>query len=622
MNDKQHAGRVLVVGGGMAGLAAGCYAQMNGYETHIFERHEIAGGLCTAWTRQGFTFDISLHFLSCALSGKMKRMWDELGITQGRTFKPEDGGVVEVGDVRFVWHRDLDMLEAEMLALSPADAPLIKELIDAGRATSAMDFFTDKPSQLWGLGDMLRFFVGERRLILMDRKWGKVSVAEYAKRFQHPVLRRVIGLFAESTSWSMPDCPMTALLFMLGMRHTGNAARPMGGSFNVAQTVAKRFTELGGTLHLKALVEQIIVENDRAVGLRLADGSEMRGDHVVAAGDGRRAIWNLLGARYMSDALARLYRDWRVVQPLVMVLMGVDRDFAGEPYTQSLELPAPISVCGEARERMDVIHYGFDPGMAPAGKSVVQVWYGTNWDYWQALAQDRDRYEAEKLEIAQTVIDALEQRWPGFKQAVEVVDVPTPITYHRYTLNEQGSPDGWCITTTNSHAQAPVTLPGLSNFYMAGQWTMPFSGVPGAAMSGRNAVQLLCHADKRAFQTSLPPAGWGPVDVKPKDKPETRRGTGRKAPPPAPVSAALPAPAPAAALLRHATVDAERCDGCGDCVTECPQVFALGEDGRAYVCANPLWPEVEEAVRRALTRCPDGAIQVCETATVAGTAPV
>ena len=52
---------IIIIGAGIAGLAAGCYAQMNGYKTKIFELHELPGGLCTAWERKGYVFDGCIH---------------------------------------------------------------------------------------------------------------------------------------------------------------------------------------------------------------------------------------------------------------------------------------------------------------------------------------------------------------------------------------------------------------------------------------------------------------------------------------------------------------------------------------------------------------------------------
>lgn len=58
--------RILIIGGGVAGLAAGCYAQMNGYNAVIFEMHNLPGGLCTAWERRGYIFDGCIHYLLAA----------------------------------------------------------------------------------------------------------------------------------------------------------------------------------------------------------------------------------------------------------------------------------------------------------------------------------------------------------------------------------------------------------------------------------------------------------------------------------------------------------------------------------------------------------------------------
>jgi phytoene dehydrogenase-like protein len=141
--------------------------------------------------------------------------------------------------------------------------------------------------------------------------------------------------------------------------------------------------------------------------------------------------------------------------------------------------------------------------MAPPGKSAVEVWYATRYDYWQTLARDRAAYEAEKKRIAEATIAELDKRWPGFASRVEVVDVPTPATYVRYTGNWQGSPDGWYITPDNMGKRTLLrTLPGLSGLYMVGQWTAPFTGTVFAAISGRQLIQLLCKQNKIPFVTS------------------------------------------------------------------------------------------------------------------------
>ena len=121
------------------------------------------------------------------------------------------------------------------------------------------------------------------------------------------------------------------------------------------------------------------------------------------------------------------------------------------------------------------------------------------------LRQDPERYEAEKEQIADQVVAALDRRFPGLAAQVEMRDVATPTTWERYTGNWQGTFLGWRISTKTLRMRLTKTLPGLRNFYMAGQWVEPGGGgVPTAAMSGRNVTQIICKGDKRSFLTAVP----------------------------------------------------------------------------------------------------------------------
>ena len=64
---------IIIIGAGIAGMAAGCYAQMNGYKTRIFEMHHLPGGLCTSWQRKGYTFDGCIYYLFGSGTGKPYR---------------------------------------------------------------------------------------------------------------------------------------------------------------------------------------------------------------------------------------------------------------------------------------------------------------------------------------------------------------------------------------------------------------------------------------------------------------------------------------------------------------------------------------------------------------------
>ncbi len=495
---------MIIVGGGIAGLSTGCYARMNGYNTTLFEMHSIPGGLCTAWKRKGYTFDISMHMLMGSKRGPLQTMWQELGVLKDQQFYYHTEGTrVESGEKILHICTDPRRLEEQMLALSPSDAKLTKEFVRLFTGRNMMGGMSLKPAEMASLFDKLKMMGAILPLLGTFRKYGKQTIQEFAQRFQDPFLREAVRFVIDSPGWPMLQFPMVALS---GFAKSAvlEAGVPLGGSQKVIFRMADYYQKLGGEIRYKSRVKDVIIENDQAVGIRLEDGTEHRADTVVWAGDGHTVIFDILGGRYLNDEIRTMYDNWIPVKPLVHVAIGVNKDLSQEPHSTIFRLKDPITIAGEEHPWLSVIHHCFDPNMAPPGKSAVEVWYPTRYDYWEELAKDRNRYEEEKKRIADFTIAELDKRWPGFASQIEVVDVPTPATYVRYTGNWQGSPDGWYVTPENMMKQTSLrSLPGLSDFYMVGQWTVPFSGTVMAALSGRQLIQLLCKQSGQPFLTSI-----------------------------------------------------------------------------------------------------------------------
>ena len=280
------------------------------------------------------------------------------------------------------------------------------------------------------------------------------------------------------------------------------AGAPIGGSQQVIYHLEDRYKEAGGEIHYKSKVVQLIMDQDRVRGIELEDGSRHLADEVIWAGDGYHLIYQMLEGKYIDERIEKMYTDWIPVKPILHVMMGVDMDLSKEPHQIIFETDDPIVIAGTEHRWLSFLHHGFDPTMAPAGKSAVEVWYDTDYDYWDQLSRDRDAYKKEKKRIADYTVEQLDKRWSGFARSVEIVDVPTPYTYYRYTGNWKGSPDGWYITPENMQQSEPIrSLPGLEGLHMIGQWTAPFTGTVLAALTGRQAIQLMCIKDNRRFVT-------------------------------------------------------------------------------------------------------------------------
>jgi phytoene dehydrogenase-like protein len=264
--------------------------------------------------------------------------------------------------------------------------------------------------------------------------------------------------------------------------------------------MADLYRELGGNIHYRTKVRNLVIENDRVKGVETEDGSIHHADEVIWAGDGHSLIYGILDGKYLNEQITRMYEEWIPVKPIVHVMMGVSMNLADHPHSMIFEAEEPITIAGAQHRWLSMLHHCFDPTMAPEGKSAVEVWYATSYEYWKELYKDRTAYKAEKKRIADYTVRQMEKRIPGFSNQLEVIDVPTPATYDRYTGNWQGSPDGWYITPDNMRMQEPVrTLPGLEGLRMVGQWTAPFTGTVIAALTGRQVIQLLCKEEGKKF---------------------------------------------------------------------------------------------------------------------------
>lgn len=491
---------IIIIGAGIAGLSSGVYGQMNGYKTHIFELHHLPGGLCTAWKRKGYTFDGCIHWLVGSDQGKgLGQLWNELGaLKDTEVINPEIFQSIEDQDGKvFHLYCDVDQLEAHMLELAPQDEAHIRILTKAIRQFTDLDV----PVDGFSVGAMLKMLPMLPKLTAM-RKWSKVTVKEYADGFQDPFLRSVFNRL-----FDLPEFPMSAMIMTMSTKNARNAGYPIGGSLPFSKNIEKRYLDLGGEIHYQSRVREILVENNRAVGIRLEDGSEHRADIIISAADGHATIFDMLGGKYVNEDIRRMYREWPIFEGLVQVSLGVDMDLSDAVSICSFPLETPLNVAGEERTVMAYHHFCDDPTMAPNGKSVVVVSFDSNHAYWQELAEDRERYDAEKQQIAIDVMNVLETRFPGFTKAVEAVDIATPLTTERYTGNWQGSIEGWMISEETMAymfgKSMDKTLPGLENFYMAGQWVEPGGGLPPAAWSGRKLIQKLCADDRKKFTTTL-----------------------------------------------------------------------------------------------------------------------
>ncbi|UOO37471.1 NAD(P)/FAD-dependent oxidoreductase [Oscillospiraceae bacterium CM] len=390
--------KVLIIGAGIAGLTCGIYAQKNGFETEIYELHTIPGGECTGWDRKGYHFDGCLHWLVGTRPGtSLHTIWRETGaLDDGVDIIDFDVFMHYIdGDKEVNFYTNADKLEKHLITIAPEDKRAIKKLCAALRRMGSFGMPIDKPMDLMTGGDGLRFAVKNLGSLSPVRRYSAMSMEELVSSFKNPLLKKAMLAFIPEHYTAM------AFISTLAGMNAGDCGYPRGGSRALARRMAQKFLSLGGKVFYNCKVDKILVEGGKATGIRLADGREVRADHVVSCADGYDTLTRLLDDKLTPPVYQKLFRQPKMYPTMTsaLVFLGVDADI---PYTyrgMQVRRDKAFTAGGITSESAMITHYGFDGTMAPAGKTVFGCYYLANFDYWNALYSDKEKYEAEKIKL-------------------------------------------------------------------------------------------------------------------------------------------------------------------------------------------------------------------------------
>ncbi len=472
--------KVIIIGAGVAGLSAGCFLQMNGYETEIFEMHDKAGGLCASWERKGYHIDGCIHWWDCAsLNHPIYPTLDELLDMKNlpRVTYEEFCSVEEDGKIlRFFGN--LDLFETELKTISPEDSKTIEEMIAEARKIASIDMHSDRKKD---------FFY----------KW-KVSIGEYSKKLKSSLIKKLLITFPFS-----PDSSMFEFLLHAASLHNKEACYPLGGAQKLVDRLVQRYTLLGGTINYNSNVAEILTENDSVKGIQLDNGKNYTADYIVSAADGYSTIRNMLKGQYVDENIRKLYYSNRHIpqKSQIYISLGINKIFkeSFKPYVY-ITLQNTLIVEEEKINTVGITIHNFDPTSAPLGKTVLTILIPIKYtESWINLRKkNKAEYERKKEEIALHMIDEIDAYFGDIKTKVEMVDVATPATYIRYTNNWNSGVDSMSWGTEGGN-KPRKEITGLNDFFMCGQWVGDV-GLSYGMQSGKDVAKLLCEQENKKFQ--------------------------------------------------------------------------------------------------------------------------
>lgn len=315
--------KVIVIGSGFGGLGAAARLAARGFQVEIFEKLDKAGGRAYVFEQNGFQFDAGPTVITAPF------MFDDIFAAAGRKredyveFRPLDPfyRIFDHHGRPFDYNDDSAFIAGQIRNWNPADAEGYARFMQTTRAIFKKGFveLADKP--FLQAGDMLR--VAPDLIKLKSHK----SVYRYVSQFiENDFLRRVFSFHPLLIGGNPFDASSIYAMIHYLEREWG-VHYTVGGTGALVAALVQLIEELGGRFHYNSEVAEILVDNRRTSGIRLADGAVHRADHVISNADVAWTYLNLIPgrARSLRNSDLRWKKLTRYSMSLVVIYFGTDR---------------------------------------------------------------------------------------------------------------------------------------------------------------------------------------------------------------------------------------------------------------------------------------------------------
>jgi phytoene desaturase len=317
-----------------------------------------------------------------------------------------------------------------------------------------------------------------------------------ASYFSHEHMRISTSFQAKYLGMSPWHCPATFTILPY-IEHKWGVFHPIGGLNEISRVMARIFAEEGGRIHLSSPVEQILIEKNKAVGVRLQDQREIRSDSVIINADFAHAMSNLVPEQHRPK-----YTDTKLGQKeyscsTFMIYLGLDKLYPiphhnvifAKDYHQNIREIIDSKVLSSDPSYYLQNASVTDPTLAPAGKSTLYVLVpvpnnSSGIDWQQQRQPFRDRIIAAICRNPEL---------SDLAEHIEVEKIITPADWEQEYNVYQGAVFNLSHTIFQMLYLRPRNrFEEFGSCYLVGGGTHPGSGLPTIYQSGRISGDLLC----------------------------------------------------------------------------------------------------------------------------------
>ncbi len=489
---------VVVIGAGLGGLSAGALLAKQGRRVLVLEQSKAIGGCCSTFERKGYRFDVGASIVE--IIEPIERVFEVLGTSLQKevdlipcdpimSFLFPDGG-------RVTLPLSAEATGEVIASISPEDGarwPAFCAFADDLMRTTLDTFFQMPASTLSDMGALIK----KNPRFLKFLPVFLSSYQDILNRFFKD--EKVLQLMAyQALYFGLPPNLVPGPYAMVPYTEHVGIYYPRGGMIRIPEALQRVGGLFGMGVRTGARVTKVLMDGNRACGVRLADGSEISADIVVSDINAKTLYLDLIGEEHLPRAVARGVQSYKLSLSVPMIYLALD---------SSPELEAHHSVMAISPEELNRYYYDqlipgrlnddpfglicwpthSDKSLAPRGKHVLnlipQGFYrldGTDWD------TEKPRY------IERTIESLSRAAIPGLKERVVFAECATPLDFERDLL----LPEGAIYCLQQDLAAQAVFRPAcksksIAGLYLVGSSTHPGGGVPSTIASGYIASNLV-----------------------------------------------------------------------------------------------------------------------------------
>lgn len=493
---KPHA---VVIGSGFGGLAAAVRLGARGYQVTVVEKLEQAGGRASVFRQNDFVFDAGPTIVTAPFV--FEELWELCGkrMSDYVTLKPMDPFYkirFDDGDV-FTCNQDPDFMRSEIARFNPNDVKGYDRFLAESEANYRMGFEQMGKKPFSRFADMLKFLPS-----LISHRADRSVYAHVAKHIRNEKLRIALSfhpLFVGGNPFRV-----TSIYSLIAfLERNWGVHYAMGGTGALVEGLVDLVKGQGGSLLLNSPVEDVLVSNGRAAGVRLKGGREIRSDIVVSNADSVWGYDNLLNSKPKSRWTAAKLKRIHHSMSLFVWYFGTDKKFEDVDHHTIIMGPRYKGLLKDIFDRK-VLAEDFslylhrptasDPSMAPDGcdtfyalSPVPHLESGVDW---------HDLSETYRMKIQARLEETI---MPGLGDAIATSKIMTPLDFEKRLNAPFGAAFGPEPIFTQSAWFRPHNVSEeLSGLYLVGAGTHPGAGLPGVVTSAKVLDEVVPHGNQFA----------------------------------------------------------------------------------------------------------------------------